>query len=61
MKGKVHIGTSGWHYPHWKTLFYPDDLSKSKWLRFYSEKLQGINQIKQWVGGDLLRNYTEDF
>jgi len=46
MKGKVHIGTSGWHYPHWKTLFYPDDLSKGKWLRFYSEKLQGINQIK---------------
>jgi len=39
MKGKIHIGTSGWHYPHWKKLFYPDDVSKSKWLGYYAEKL----------------------
>jgi uncharacterized protein YecE (DUF72 family) len=42
MKGKIHIGTSGWHYPHWKKLFYPDDLGKDKWLRFYAEKLRCV-------------------
>lgn len=42
MKGKIHIGTAGWHYPHWKILFYPDDLRQSEWLRYYSEKFQCV-------------------
>jgi hypothetical protein len=25
MKGKIHIGTSGWHYKHWVITFYPAD------------------------------------
>lgn len=24
-KGKIHIGTSGWHYKHWKGTFYASD------------------------------------
>jgi len=31
-----HIGTSGWHYDHWRDLFYPAKLSKAKWLEFYA-------------------------
>jgi uncharacterized protein YecE (DUF72 family) len=31
-----HIGTSGWHYDHWRGDFYPKDMPKSEWLRFYS-------------------------
>jgi uncharacterized protein YecE (DUF72 family) len=30
------VGTSGWHYEHWKGRFYPDSLPKPKWLEFYS-------------------------
>jgi uncharacterized protein YecE (DUF72 family) len=30
------VGTSGWHYEHWKGRFYPDSLPKSRWLEFYS-------------------------
>lgn len=30
------IGTSGWHYEHWRGNFYPSDLAKARWLRFYS-------------------------
>ncbi|HEX7363644.1 MAG TPA: DUF72 domain-containing protein [Dehalococcoidia bacterium] len=30
------IGTSGWHYEDWKGLFYPHDLPKSRWLKFYA-------------------------
>ncbi len=31
-----YIGTSGWHYDHWRLLFYPDRLPKAGWLEFYS-------------------------
>ena len=30
------IGTSGWHYDHWRGRFYPDKLPKAKWLEFYA-------------------------
>lgn len=32
----IHIGTSGWHYNHWRGLFYPEGLNKPDWLPFYS-------------------------
>ena len=32
----IHIGTSGWHYKHWRGTYYPDTLSSSKWLDFYA-------------------------
>jgi uncharacterized protein YecE (DUF72 family) len=30
------IGTSGWHYEHWRGGFYPEKLPKAKWLEFYA-------------------------
>jgi uncharacterized protein YecE (DUF72 family) len=30
------IGTSGWNYDHWKGLFYPHDLPRSRWLDYYA-------------------------
>ena len=32
---KLKIGTSGWNYSHWKDIFYPSDVPRSKWLEFY--------------------------
>lgn len=32
----IRIGTSGWHYPHWRGFFYPADLPSSRMLAFYS-------------------------
>jgi uncharacterized protein YecE (DUF72 family) len=31
-----HIGTSGWHYPHWRGCFYPETLSPGDWLAYYA-------------------------
>ncbi len=31
-----YIGTSGWHYEHWRGLFYPEELPKARWLEFYA-------------------------
>lgn len=39
---EYYIGTSGWHYDHWRGTFYPEDLSKSKWLQFYSEHFNTV-------------------
>jgi uncharacterized protein YecE (DUF72 family) len=37
MNPRIHIGTSGWSYRHWKPGFYPQKLPSSKWLSFYAE------------------------
>jgi uncharacterized protein YecE (DUF72 family) len=34
-RGYIHIGTSGWHYEHWKGHFYPENLSSSDVLDYY--------------------------
>jgi len=32
----IHIGTSGWHYPHWRGNVYPRGLTKDDWLGYYA-------------------------
>jgi uncharacterized protein YecE (DUF72 family) len=32
-----HIGTSGWHYDHWRGPFYPDTLPKNNYLDYYCD------------------------
>ncbi len=32
---KIHIGTSGWNYKHWRGNFYPEDLPSSGWFDYY--------------------------
>ena len=36
MSLQYYIGTSGWHYAHWQRRFYPEKLTKAKWLEFYA-------------------------
>jgi uncharacterized protein YecE (DUF72 family) len=38
----VLIGTSGWHYQHWKGLFYPADLPANRWLTYYAERFATV-------------------
>ena len=40
--GHIHIGTSGWHYKHWRGPFYPENLPQDKWLRYYFERLSSV-------------------
>ena len=39
---KWWIGCSGFHYNHWKNIFYPEDLPKSKWFDFYKERFNTL-------------------
>jgi uncharacterized protein YecE (DUF72 family) len=34
--GQVRIGTSGWVYPHWRGVFYPERLPAKGWFSFYA-------------------------
>lgn len=36
MAARYFIGTSGWHYPHWRGFFYPENLPTTRWLEYYA-------------------------
>jgi len=38
----LYVGTSGWHYPHWKGRFYPQDLPLSQWFAFYTRHFNTV-------------------
>lgn len=42
MSAKIWVGTSGWHYDHWRERFYPRELPKPKWLEFYSRSFATV-------------------
>ena len=31
----IYVGTSGWSYPHWRGVFYPEGCSQKNWLGHY--------------------------
>lgn len=39
---KVHAGTSGWYYDHWKGPFYPETLKKDRFLEFYADRFKTV-------------------
>ena len=41
-KATVHIGTSGWHYAHWKGPFYPEDLPDREMLSFFLKTFKTV-------------------
>lgn len=57
----IHIGTSGWSYKAWKGLFYPQELSSSKWLDYYQTifstteingsfyRLPSVETVEKWT------------
>lgn len=47
---KIHVGTSGYQYAHWRGRFYPDDLPKSKWLTHYAQSFQTLEINSTFYG-----------
>src|SRR5512142_3015177 len=39
---RLHVGTSGWAYPAWKPVFYPEKLAQKKFLQHYSSRLNAV-------------------
>lgn len=38
---RIHIGTSGWSYPHWKSCFYAK-VSRQDWLKYYASQFDSV-------------------
>jgi len=39
----VRVGLSGWNYAHWRNgVFYPPRLPASRWLEFYTERIEPL-------------------
>jgi uncharacterized protein YecE (DUF72 family) len=41
-RGKLRIGTSGYHYDHWKEVFYPRSLPKKSWFAYYARHFDTV-------------------
>jgi uncharacterized protein YecE (DUF72 family) len=40
--GALRIGTSGYHYDHWKGVFYPEDLPKTDWFSYHARQFDTV-------------------
>ena len=55
-----HIGTSGWNYSHWRTLFYPEGLPQKGWLRFYASRFDTVEinySFYRWPSEKTMQNW----
>jgi uncharacterized protein YecE (DUF72 family) len=41
-RGKVFIGTSGWHYKHWKGTFYPERTKDAEQMQLYLQHFRTV-------------------
>jgi len=55
MNTKLFIGTSGWYYSHWKEIFYPANLAKSKWFGCYCNYFNAVE-----INATFYRSFKED-
>lgn len=39
---KIHVGTSGWSYPGWRSRFYPPEIKPSDWLEHYASHFDTV-------------------
>jgi uncharacterized protein YecE (DUF72 family) len=42
MSANYYVGCSGWHYEHWRGLFYLEELPKPQWLPFYARQFNSV-------------------
>ena len=47
----VHLGCSGFTYPHWRGPFYPEGLSQRRWLAHYCAHFASV----ELNGGKILK------
>jgi uncharacterized protein YecE (DUF72 family) len=50
MTPRIHIGTSGWNYHHWRGGFYPPDCPKAKWLQHYTKNFTTVEVNATFYG-----------
>jgi uncharacterized protein YecE (DUF72 family) len=62
-QGRLHIGTSGWHYKHWLGMFYPEKMPARDFLDFYAERLHTVeinNSFYRLPSIETMENWREN-
>ncbi|ROL56408.1 DUF72 domain-containing protein [Bacteroidetes/Chlorobi group bacterium Naka2016] len=64
----IYIGTSGWAFPNWVGILYPEGLPQNKWLNYYSQVFNCVEVnstfyrlFKPATYTNWLRNVGENF
>lgn len=60
---RLRVGTSGFSYKEWKGSFYPEDLKKDDWLRFYGEQFSSVeinNTFYRMPKDEVLERWAAD-
>jgi uncharacterized protein YecE (DUF72 family) len=63
MRGRLHLGTSGFAYPEWKGDFYPADIRPDAMLRFYARRFSSVEinyTFQREPTGKMLAKWTTD-
>lgn len=55
---QLFLGTSGYSFPHWKGVFYPERISGKDWLRYYAMRFNSV-EINSTYYGILSRKSAE--
>jgi len=42
LKSKIFVGTSGFSYPHWRGIFYPENLPQKDWFLYYTKHFDTV-------------------
>ena len=42
MAGDIRVGCSGWSYPHWRRVFYPEKLPAREHFAFYGQHFNTV-------------------
>ena len=61
-QGRIHIGTSGWHYAHWRGPFYPPEMRPDQMLNWYSQHFDTVeinNSFYRLPTSDALRTWCK--
>jgi uncharacterized protein YecE (DUF72 family) len=58
-KGKIYIGTSGWHYKHWKGTFYPQDIKDAEQFSYYSRYFKTVEINNSFYRLPTLKTFTD--
>ncbi len=58
-RGKIYIGTSGWHYEAWQGQFYPDKLPKEKMLGYYKNYFKTVEINNTFYGSPSHETFQE--
>lgn len=40
--GRFRVGTSGYHYPHWRGVLYPEEGSEKDWFGLYADRFDTV-------------------